>query len=225
MTKQIFKGLLIFGILTFASCKHEPPLDLDGTISENCDPDTVYFGNTILPLLVSNCGMSGCHDEGSHREGIVLTDYYSIMNSDVIKPGHPNSSDLLEVLTASGDKLMPPSPYSALSPEQISSIRTWIDQGAKFNTCIGCDTLNYKFSADIWPILNTNCNGCHNNNNPGGNIYIRNYDDVLLMVNDGSLIGSLTGNGYSLMPRNTNGLQPCKITQIQKWINDGAQNN
>lgn len=218
-------GLLFLFVVALSSCKHEPPLDLDGTISQNCDPDTVYFGNTILPLLVSNCGMSGCHDEGSHREGIVLTDYYSIINSDVVKPGRPNQSDLVEVLTASGEKLMPPNPYSALTTAQINAIRTWIDQGAKFNTCIGCDTLNYKFAADIWPILNTNCYGCHNNNNPGGNIYIRNYDDVLLMVNDGSLIGSLTGNGYSLMPKNTNGLQPCKITQIQKWINDGAQNN
>jgi hypothetical protein len=223
--KKLFPFFAGLTLLTLVSCKHEPPPDVDGTWAENCDPDTVYFGNTILPLLVSNCGMSGCHDEGSHREGIVLTDYYSIINSDVVKPGRPNQSDLVEVLTASGEKLMPPSPYSALTTAQINSIRTWIDQGAKFNNCVGCDTLNYKFAADIWPILNTNCYGCHNNNNVSGNIYIRNYDDVLLMVNDGSLIGSLTGNGYSLMPKNTPGLQPCKITQIQKWINDGALNN
>jgi hypothetical protein len=218
-------GIFLLGVILFSSCKHDPPLDLDGTISQNCDPDTVYFGNTILPLLVSKCGMSGCHDEGSHREDIVLTDYYSIINSDVIKPGHPNSSKLVKVLTATGESMMPPNPYSALTTDQINSIRTWIDQGAKFNTCIGCDTLNYTFAANIWPILNTNCTGCHDNNSAGGNIYIRNYDDVLLMVNDGSLMGSLLGDGYSLMPKNTTGLQPCKITQIQKWINDGAQNN
>lgn len=218
-------ALCIVSMSLFASCKHDPPLDPDGTISQTCDPDTVYFGNTILPLLVSNCGMSGCHDEGSHREGIVLTDYYSIINSDVLKPGHPNSSDLVEVLTASGEDRMPPNPYQTLTTDQINAIRTWIDQGAKFNTCIGCDTLNFKFAADIWPILNTNCYGCHNNSNAGGNIYIRNYADVQAMVADGSLMGSLLGDGYSLMPKNTTGLQPCKITQIQKWINDGAQNN
>jgi mono/diheme cytochrome c family protein len=169
--------------------------------------------------------MSGCHDEGSHREGIVLTDYYSIINSDVLKPGHPNSSKLVEVLTASGESMMPPNPYSALTTAQINSIRTWIDQGAKFNNCVGCDTLNYTFAANIWPILNTNCTGCHNNNNPGGNIYIRNYADVQAMVIDGSLMGSLLGDGYALMPKNSSGLQSCKITQIQKWINDGALNN
>ena len=147
------------------------------------------------------------------------------MNSGIVKPGHPNTSKLVRVINGGGEEAMPPSPYSALTSDQINSIKTWIDQGAKFNTCIGCDTVNYKFAADIWPILNTNCYGCHNNNNPGGNIYIRNYTDVQAMVLDGSLIGSLQGNGYALMPKNSTGLQPCKITQIQKWINDGAQNN
>jgi hypothetical protein len=214
-------GLLLLGMFVFSSCRHDIPLDLDGTISQNCDPDTVYFGNTILPLLVSNCAMPGCHNNGE----LNLTSYASVMNSGIVKPRHPNTSKLVRVITGGGEEAMPPSPYSALTSDQINSIKTWIDQGAKFNTCIGCDTLNYKFAADIWPILNTNCYGCHNNNNPGGNIYIRNYADVQAMVLDGSLIGSLQGNGYALMPKNTTGLQSCKITQIQKWINDGAQNN
>jgi uncharacterized membrane protein len=224
--KKIFPYLVGLILLTLVSCKHEPPPDLDGTWTENCDPDTVYFGNTILPLLVSNCGMSGCHDEGSHREGIVLTDYYSIINSDVVKPGRPNQSDLVEVLTASGEKLMPPSPYSALTTAQINSIRTWIDQGAKFNNCVGCDTVNYTFNAYILPIIQTNCTGCHSGGSPSANLPITNYSETVALVTDGSLMYSLHGTGgYSIMPKNTSGLQSCKITQIQKWINDGALNN
>jgi hypothetical protein len=218
------RKLLVFvfiGTFLISSCRHDIPIDLNGTISQNCDPDTVYFGNTILPLLVSNCAMPGCHNHGE----LDLTSYASIMNSGIVKPRHPNTSKLVRVINGGGEEAMPPSPYSALTSDQINSIKTWIDQGAKFNTCIGCDTLNYKFAADIWPILNTNCYGCHNNNNPGGNIYIRNYADVQAMVLDGSLMGSLLGDGYALMPKNSNGLQSCKITQIQKWINDGAQNN
>jgi uncharacterized membrane protein len=219
----------LFLVLTFVpiiGCKHEPPPDPDGTWAEICNPDTVYFGNTILPLLVSNCGMSGCHDEGSHREGIVLTDYYSIMNSDVVKPGRPNSSDLFEVLTASGENLMPPSPYSTLTADQINAIRTWIDQGAKFNNCVGCDTLNYTFNANILPIIQTNCTGCHSGGSPDANLSLTNYAEIASIANDGSLMHSLNGTGgYSIMPKNTSGLQSCKITQIQKWINDGAPNN
>jgi hypothetical protein len=216
-----FRYLLFVGVILLSSCKHEIPIDMTGTISENCDPDTVYFGNTILPLLLSNCAMSGCHNSGE----LNLTSYASLMNSGIVKPGRPNTSKLVRVINGGGEEAMPPSPYSALTTVQINSIKTWIDQGAKFNTCVECDTLNYRFAADIWPILSTNCSGCHNNSNPGGNIYIRNYTDVQSMVNDGSLMGSLLGDGYQIMPKNTNGLQSCKITQIQKWINDGAQNN
>lgn len=216
-----FNYILVVGVLLLFSCKHEIPADIKGTISENCDPDTVYFGNTILPLLISNCAMSGCHDHGD----IQLNNYASIMNSGIVKPGHPSISKLVHVLTASGESAMPPSPNQALTSDQINSIKKWIDQGARYNTCVYCDTLNYKFSADIWPILNTNCYGCHNDNNAGGNIYVRNYSDVQSMASDGSLMGCLLGDGYHLMPKNTTGLQSCQITQIQKWINDGAQNN
>jgi mono/diheme cytochrome c family protein len=220
-------GLLIFGVIIFSSCKHEPPIDTDGTVSENCNADTVYFGNTILPLLVSNCGMSGCHDEGSHAEGIIVTDYYSLMNSDIIDLGNANNSEIMEVITETdSDKIMPPPPGSSLTSAQIDAIRTWINQGAKFNTCIGCDTLNYRFAADIWPIISTNCTGCHSGGAPSGNLLITNHAETVVLVNDGSLMHSLHGTGgYSIMPKNSTGLQSCKITQIQKWINDGALNN
>ena len=220
---------LVFGLILMAlvSCKHEPPPDLDGTWAENCDPDTVYFGNTILPLLVSNCGMSGCHDEASHEEGIVVTDYYSLMNSDIIDMGNANNSELMEVITETDpDKIMPPPPSTALTSAQINAIRTWINQGAKFNNCVGCDTVNYTFNAYILPIIQTNCTGCHSGGSPDANLSLTNYAEIASIANDGSLMHSLNGTGgYSIMPKNTSGLQSCKITQIQKWINDGAPNN
>lgn len=225
--KKLFPFFVGLTLLTLVSCKHEPPPDVDGTWAENCDPDTVYFGNTILPLIVSNCGMSGCHDEASHEEGIVVTDYYSLMNSDIIDLGNANNSELMEVITESDpDKIMPPPPSSALTADQINAIRTWINQGAKFNNCVGCDTVNYTFNAYILPIIQTNCTGCHSGGSPSANLPITNYSETVALVTDGSLMHSLYGTGgYSIMPKNTSGLQSCKITQIQKWINDGALNN
>lgn len=220
----LFFGLIL---MTLVSCKHEPPPDLDGTWAESCNPDTVYFGNTILPLLVSNCGMSGCHDEASHKDGIIVTDYYSLMNSDIIDIGNANNSDLIEAITENDpDDIMPPPPSAPLTTEQINAIRTWINQGAKFNNCVGCDTLNYTFNAYILPIIQTNCSGCHSGGSPYANLSLTNYSQIVSTVNDGSLMHSLHGTGgYSIMPKNTSGLQSCKITQIQKWINDGAPNN
>jgi hypothetical protein len=63
-----------------------------------CDPDTIYFQNTILPLLQSSCGVSGCHDPGTASDGIILTSYDDIINSGVIKLNDPAGSDLYEVL-------------------------------------------------------------------------------------------------------------------------------
>ena len=225
--KKLLPFLVGLTLLTLVSCKHEPPPDIDGTWAEDCDSDTVYFGNTILPLLVSNCGMSGCHDEASHEEGIVVTDYYSLMNSDIIDLGNANNSELMEVITDSDpDEIMPPPPSTALTSAQINAIRTWINQGAKFNNCVGCDTVNYTFNAYILPIIQTNCTGCHSGGSPDANLSLTNYSQIVSIVNDGSLMHSLHATGgYSIMPKNTSGLQSCKITQIQKWINDGALNN
>ncbi len=220
-------SIFVIILVALVSCKHEPPPDLDGTWAENCNPDTVYFGNTVLPLLVSNCGMSGCHDEASHKDGIIVTDYYSLMNSDIIDIGNANNSDLIEAITENDpDDIMPPPPSAPLTTEQINAIRTWINQGAKFNNCVGCDTLNYTFNAYILPIIQTNCSGCHSGGSPDANLVLTNYAEISSIANNGSLMHSLNGTGgYSIMPKNTSGLQSCKITQIQKWINDGAPNN
>ena len=71
------------------------PLDFnpESSVTTLCDPDTVYFGNSILPLVVSSCATTGCHNERSHRDGIILTDYNTILTTGKIKPGDPNDSE------------------------------------------------------------------------------------------------------------------------------------
>ena len=46
-----------------------------------CDPDSVYFDNQVLPILVSNCAKPGCHDAASHQDGVVLSSYASLMST------------------------------------------------------------------------------------------------------------------------------------------------
>ena len=74
-------------------------LERETEISSNCDPDTVYFRNSILPLVVSSCATTGCHDQASHKDGIILTDYSSILNTGEIKAGDPGDSEFFESLT------------------------------------------------------------------------------------------------------------------------------
>ncbi|MBL7976522.1 MAG: hypothetical protein JNJ85_16510, partial [Candidatus Kapabacteria bacterium] len=45
--------------------------------------DSVCFSRDVLPIFLSNCGMSGCHDATTHAEGYNLTTYSGIMRGIV----------------------------------------------------------------------------------------------------------------------------------------------
>jgi len=194
-----------------------------------CDPDTVYFQNTILPLLQSSCGVIGCHDPGTATERIILTDYNSIMNTADVEPFNPRESKLYKVMIEDDpDDIMPPPPRSPLTAEQKAAVFNWIAQGALNNYCDDeeCDTINVTFSGTVWPIVQNHCFGCHSGGNPSGGISIENHADLATLANNGSLMGAIRHEaGYSPMPKNGMKLSDCKITQIQIWIDDGTPNN
>lgn len=187
-----------------------------------CSPDTVYFQNTILPLVVSSCATTGCHDQASHKDGVILTDYASIIKTGEIKAGDPEDSEFFETLTDDGEDLMPPPPYDPLSSGQIQLIRTWIAQGAENNSCSdGCDTSNVTFAGQIWPMMESYCTGCHSASAPGGGIVIADHADMLALAENGSLMGSVRWEpGYAKMPTNQQ-LSECNINTLQKWIDNG----
>ncbi len=228
-TNFAFAATIISALGIFMACKHDVPIpepSNDPTVSENCSTDTVYFQNTILPILVSNCAMSGCHDAGSASEGIVLTDYVQIISTGSIAPGNAGNSDLFDAITEDNpDKIMPPPGGSSLSEEEINSIQIWINQGAKNNSCASCDTSVYTFSAGVWPIVESNCQGCHTTSNAGNNYHqFNNWNDVVM--DSTAFWNSIVQlNGMSLMPKNTSGLNDCQQTIIRKWLDAGAPNN
>jgi len=233
--KNFLLILLPVFLAGFNQCKHDPDLDIYNgqnphipTESTTCDSDSVYFQNDVLPLLVSNCSTSGCHDSETAEDGVVLVDYASVMATGEIKTGNPDDSDLYEkLLETDPEERMPPYPNNPLTADQKNIIKKWIEQGAKNNSCDnGCDTLNVTFSGSIWPTLQTNCVGCHSGGNPEGNIVITDYNSVVALVNNGSLIGAITHDlNYIPMPQNGPKLSDCKIDEIKIWIEDGTPNN
>lgn len=234
MKKHRFRelSLIVIGmsVLLFGSCANyqikddvftEDPQTSGSEPQSDCDPDTIYFQNTILPLIVSSCATSGCHDKESHRDGIILTDYSSIMRTGEIKAGDPDDSEFFESLTDSGDDLMPPSPMDPLSGDQIQKLETWILQGAKNNECFeGCDSTNASFAGVIWPMMEQNCTGCHNAGYPGGGIVIEGKDDLVALAKNGSLMGSVRWEpAYARMPISKQ-LSDCDIGLLQKWMDE-----
>jgi hypothetical protein len=221
----------------FVGCKHEiPTTEVIGgggnppyVNPDPCDPDSVYFENSILPLIASSCAQVGCHDAITHEEGLVLDSYDHIMGEGIITPYDPNDSELLEVLTETGEDLMPPVDNGGpLTADQIDMIALWIAQGAKNNSCIAdCDTsLASTFALTVAPIIENSCKGCHSGTSPDGDLLLTNYSEIAAAALDGSLMNSLLAlNGATLMPYNSAGLSECQITQIQKWVDAGAPND
>jgi hypothetical protein len=222
--------LALLSLFTLSCTKYQiPGRELAGPgpneqeeIISTCDPDTVYFSNHILPLVVSSCGTTGCHSQDSHREGVILTDYASILRTGGIRPGNPNDSKFLETLTDNGEDRMPPPPNDPWNSEQIEMMRKWIAQGAKNNACSdGCDTSSVTFSGQIWPMMETYCTGCHSTGSAGGGIVIAGYDDLVALAGNGSLMGSVRYEAdFANMPTNQQ-LSECNISLLQKWIDDG----
>ena len=248
-TKKIFLDLMLAGVIfllvlmmfALSSCKHQPqilPADLTGgnenpgggTVGNenNCDPNVVFFEQQILPIIVSNCAKSGCHNSIDHEEDIVLNSYSSIMSDGEISAGNPGNSELYEVITETDpDDIMPPPPHSPLTSAQIALIRTWIQQGAQNNSCQNtCDTTNVTYSGSIIPILQNSCIGCHSGSTPGGNISLNTYAGVFTQATNGKLFGSVNhSTGFSAMPKGGNKLSTCQIDMIRIWIDAGAPNN
>jgi mono/diheme cytochrome c family protein len=186
-----------------------------------CDPDTVYFNMDLLPILVSSCAKANCHDAISHKEGVILTDYTSVMTTADVNPFNPNNSKLYEVLTENGDDLMPPPPDAPLTADQIQMVYKWIAQGAKNLHCdnMPCDTVNVTFSGTIWPIIQDNCKGCHTGASAGGGVQLVDYGTIKAAGENGKLYGSIThASGFAAMPKNGAMLPDCYIIQVRKWI-------
>ena len=232
---------LIFSAFIFLSClndRNSPLADHPNVIDTikvivppkpavDCSPDTVYFKQTILPLVTSNCAKSGCHDAISHKEGVVLTDYTNIMRE--VKVSSPASSDLYKCLNKTGDERMPPAPAAEFSLSNKALLLKWIQQGAKNNSCsntANCDTVNVTYNASVAPILKTYCVGCHSATSPSAGVDLSTFAGVKVQAANGRLIGSIThAVGYKPMPSSTSKLGSCEINQIQVWITKGTLNN
>ena len=224
--------IVIFFLLVF-SCKHNPELlpvtHADTThnpppptpdTGRKCSPDTVYFQNEVLPLIVSTCAKSGCHDQTTHEHGVTLIDWSSIVNTGGVVAGNPNNSKLYEVITASGDDRMPQPPASSLTSTQTAMISKWITQGAQNNKCdsLGCDTSNVTYTGTIAPIIQTFCLGCHSGATPANGLTLEGYDAVKTATGN-RLMGAIQHQaGYFPMPPGGS-LSSCKIHEFQIWIN------
>lgn len=243
MMKKRFKLLASTALALFSllSCQREPITVGNGnspdgtggntpTVGEGpvCDPDSVYFEQQLLPILVSNCAMSGCHDVASRRDGVILTSYDYVRSTGEIRLNNPTESEIYEVLFDSDpEDRMPPAPRAPLSAEEKALLLKWIEQGAQDLYCeAACDTTAVRFSANIAPLIQSQCQGCHQGGSPSGGIRLDSYERIKEQVDNGQLWGAAARlSGYSPMPPAGTGLSACELRQLEIWIQAGAEND
>jgi hypothetical protein len=225
------------------SCQHQPFLNENGGSdptdeiidtdavdfvinTQACEDNVIYFENEVLPIFISNCAISGCHDAQSAEDGVVLVDYTTIRRK--MTPGDPNDSEYYTVLLdTESDELMPRDPKTgkgfSLPAEQINTIKTWIEQGAKNNYCDECDTTSYTYSGTIKLIVDQNCassSACHGAGTQYGDFTT--YSGLVSRVNNQQV------QKRAIVDKNmppAGALPDCELLLIKNWIDAGALNN
>lgn len=231
---SIFRVSVMIVGLGFISCRHDPYVSLDNypeiPFTGVCDPDSVYFQNQILPILVSNCTESGCHNQQDREDGVVLDSYQNLLAT----VEHATQNDLHEnklmraILNNEPDERMPPIPNSPLTADQINLLKKWLEQGAINNACDenfgGCDPMDARYSTFVQPLIQAKCQGCHSGNNPQGGIKLSNYAEVKAVALNSKLYASLVRSS-NWMPLGGAKLDDCNLQRIQTWVQSGAPEN
>ncbi len=256
--KRIIKiglGLLaIIVVIQMWSCQHDPLMSDDDSMMPidtmtmdtmtidtmqvdtiplgiPCDPDIIYFSKDVLPLLISNCAFSGCHDADSAEDGVILESYEDVIMTADVEPFNLDDSEIYEVLVDQDEEeRMPPAPTERLSADQIQIIARWILQGAEDLNCdpslTACDSTSVSLANDVQPILNSQCLGCHSGAAPSGGIGLDSYGLIKNVADNGKLIGAITWSpGFVDMPQGGDKLSDCDIAIIQGWIDEGTMDN
>jgi mono/diheme cytochrome c family protein len=96
-----------------------------------------FFEKRVRPVLVENC--FSCHGEKKQEAGLRLDSREALLKGadggEVVVPGKPDESELLEAIRQTGDLKMPPK--GKLSPDAIDAIADWIKMGLPWPATTG----------------------------------------------------------------------------------------
>ncbi|MCI0621059.1 MAG: hypothetical protein L0387_05195 [Acidobacteria bacterium] len=97
----------------------------------------ISFSKQVAPIFQAKCVT--CHSKTANMGGFVLSDFESLMkggsHGTAIIPGNSKDSRLLQMVEGTVQPRMPMS--GELEPQEIASIKLWIDQGAKLDQDVG----------------------------------------------------------------------------------------
>lgn len=84
-----------------------------------------------------------------------------------------------------------------------------------------CDSINVTYTRTIAPIMDNYCKDCHKGSNPGGNVSLTTYDEVV--ANADRITISINQTGKYPMPKGGDKLNDCSIRQWDIWVKEKPQ--
>jgi len=97
----------------------------------------VDFAKDVLPILRQNCVM--CHSGKQPASGMRLDRRSGVINRRGVVPGSAENSFLFHRISSADYGIQMP-PTGALKPEQIDTIKRWIEQGAEWPDALANET-------------------------------------------------------------------------------------
>lgn len=222
-------------------------------------PEPLSFASQVAPILTRHCG--GCHITGK-KGGFQMASYNQLAQSGVVQPGVANGSRLLEVIL-SGDM---PRGGGKVSPEEVGILMQWINAGAGFDggdptaaidglaraaaagqqaamteaakpiAAVRLQPGDVSFASAVAPILLQQCAGCHDADDPEGNLSMTSLEALLRGGRGGPPVVKGKGAGSLLvrklkgvdiegqrMPLGRPPLSAEQIATIEKWIDQGLK--
>ncbi|MEM9379856.1 MAG: c-type cytochrome domain-containing protein [Planctomycetota bacterium] len=110
------------------------PAVLLATLAGAEEPDPVSYWREVRPLLTARC--AGCHQPAKAKGSVDVTSPSSLLAAeDVVRPGAPAKSLLLEVVSPDGGAppSMPPD-GPPLTDDEVALLESWIAAGAADDT-------------------------------------------------------------------------------------------
>jgi uncharacterized membrane protein len=128
----LFLSFILFVSIEFISCKDTQTNPTSGIFPAS----NVSFSNNVEPLFQQKCASSSCHGGGSQNTSGLDLEYPSytalLAPPGLVIAGDANHSTLVQHLEGSLSP-MPPHNFPQLTQNQITGIKTWINEGAKDN--------------------------------------------------------------------------------------------
>ena len=124
MRKLFFIAIIFIVAVKFSSCEYE---NYEPATGPNPN-DIISFSNYIMPLMISKCAVSGCHEGTSAPNLTAGKAYTNLVDGAFVDTLNAEQSILYLRINGGG---MPPA--NPLPASDISKVLLWIKQGAQNN--------------------------------------------------------------------------------------------